>query len=163
MQGLRMSAAGLLLTLGVASPLLARGPGGHQGGGHASQGTMASPTAQGHTFNHGYSYSGKQSHRWSYRCWSSTYGCECFWCPRTCCWYYWCAPQCCYYPISYIPGASPVSAAVPASSQTVSQSVVVNSPGAALPPVSPEGVPHLPKAGAASSPAGSEGRPLSPP
>jgi hypothetical protein len=102
MQRLHMRAAGLLLTLGLVNPLMAAGPGGHRGNGHSSQGKMASHTTHGQKFNHGYSHAGKQHHQWSYRCWSTKYGCECLWCPRTCCWYYWCPASYCYYPVSYI-------------------------------------------------------------
>lgn len=173
MRRILISAAVAALTVAAAGPARASGPGHNNGGHSSSHGSGYSSYYSGSTsrshgnshfdygkgsyfntyaksFSHGYYYPGKFHSHWTYRCWSSKYGCECFYCPYTCCWYYWCEPGSCYYPVSYIREAPPVVAAATAS-QAVSQSVVVNSPGAVvppgglLPPAGPDGGPLPPK------------------
>ena len=48
-------------------------------------------------------YRGRNCCFWNYRCWSSSYGCYCFYDPCCSSYYYWCSPDSCYYPISYCP------------------------------------------------------------
>jgi hypothetical protein len=85
-------------------------------------------------FSHGY-YFGRNNFYWNSRCWSSRYGCYCYWCPYVNCWYYWCAPQCCYYPISYVTIAPP-TVVVTTPSVTVATPGPA-APGGAMPPAGP--------------------------
>src|SRR4051812_1189709 len=51
----------------------------------------------GKSFSHGFFYEGKNHNHWTYSCYWSKFGCQCYWCPSTLCYYYWCEPKCCYY------------------------------------------------------------------
>lgn len=133
MSRLLLIAAAAVLPLALANPAQARGPGHSSGGSYHSMyrggSSHSFPTGQSYSsrygtkFSHGY-YFGRNNFYYNRCCWSSRYGCNCYWNPYACGWYYWYAPGCCYYPISYIVTAPP-PAAVPAA------------PGGAMPPAEP--------------------------
>ena len=102
------------------------------------------PSQYGKKFSHGYCYPGKNHCHWSYTCWSSRYGCNCYWCPYTCCWYYWCPSATCYYPMSYIGSAPPVVTAPPLATATATATATASAGAAAVPPVGPDGGPFRP-------------------
>ena len=91
-------------------------------------------TRFGTKFSHGYYYSGRDHHHWTYRYFWSQYGCDCYWCPSTSCWYYWCEPRNAYLPVSVINEAPPTpvaaAAAAASSSANVAPTVVTNVIGA---------------------------------
>jgi hypothetical protein len=139
-----MTAAVLVATMLVtASAVQAAKPGGgkssHSGKSGSSQGKNFL-SSHGTKFSHGYLYSGKQHNHWSYQCYLSRYGCNCFYCPYATCWYYWCEPRCCYLPVSCIEST-------PRATEVVN---VVNSPGAIVSQGATKGLPP----GLPSGPAG---------
>jgi len=98
----------------------------------------------GKSFSHGTFYPGKSHNHWTYQCYSSKYGCNCYWCPYTTCYYYWCEPKCCYYPISYVASAPPVQ--VPTQTQVqVQTQTQIQTQGPASLGGPPAGIPALPK------------------
>jgi len=128
MYRLVLSAVAGVLTLALSNPAQA----GHNGGRSSSMSSHSMSNGStyhstshnystsnsyhmqyGKKFSHGYYFSGSNHPSWSSSCWSSRYGCNCYWYPGTSCWYYWCAPQCCYYPVSYIAIAPPCASCVP--------------------------------------------------
>lgn len=135
-----LPAVAAALTLALSSPAHARGP-GHAGGmsrpyvSHNFNSGMSHNFHSGinHSFarnygtrfSHGYSFSARNFY-YSSRCWSSRYGCYCYWCPYVNSWYYWCGGQSCYYPISYITVAPPTVVVTPPT-------VAVTTPGAGVP------------------------------
>lgn len=137
--------------LSLAGPAHARGPSHSVAGSHSSFYRGPSNSfSTGHSylsnygtkFSHGY-YFGRNNFYWNRQCWSSRYGCNCYWNPYASCWYYWYAPGSCYYPLSYISYAPPTVVVTPSVTVTptvaVTPGVSVGSagPGAAMPPAGP--------------------------
>ncbi len=133
-------------------------------GSHYGSGRYSNYHSQyGTRFSKGYYYSGRNHSHWTYRCFWSQYGCDCYWCPSTCCWYYFCEPRDCYLPVNCITAAPPApvnvaAAAAASSSAVVAPTVVTNiiggmpsspvqgpgpGPSAELPPLAPPGGPSV--------------------
>ncbi len=106
MRSILMSAA-LLTTLALANTASAGHAGGHPASSGHSNHTI-SHNSYGTKFSGGHYYSGRNWNHWTYQCYSSRYGCNCFYCPYTYAWYYWCQPSNCFYPVSYYNSAPPV-------------------------------------------------------
>ncbi len=134
------SLAVAVVTLTLNNTAHAHGPSRSFGGTHFAV-SHGGPSSQfpinrsrlsnyGTRFSHGY-YFGRNNFYWNSRCWSSRYGCYCYWNPYMSCWYYWYAPQGCYYPLSYITVAPPMVAVAPAAVGGIA------GPDSALPPAGP--------------------------
>ena len=128
------------------------GKGGHPGGGSSHMGGSMHGSHYGYggrDFGHGYRYSRENFH-WNYRCYSSRYGCDVYWCPNDSCYYYWCQSACCYYPVTYITYAPPSRddasgdddhASSDAGPDVHVASAVAQTPG---PPAGPQGMTQRP-------------------
>src|SRR3954466_8266562 len=123
----------MVASLTVAAAMAGPGGKGNGGGNHSTPSHSMSPKQSsfnwhstsnnfkstsnyhlnfGKSFSGGFCYQGKNHNHWTYSCFSSKFGCQCYWCPSTCSYYYWCEPSCCYYPISYVTYAPPVQVQV---------------------------------------------------
>jgi hypothetical protein len=121
MRGVITGALLALATMVAVPAVEAKPAGSHSKGGHSGYGKDYRQR-YGTRFSHGYYYSGRHHNHWTYRCWYSRYGCECYYCPSACCWYYWSEPRNCYLPVSYIEQSRPV----PVSAQAFAQANAVN-------------------------------------
>jgi hypothetical protein len=113
MKTIIIAAAVALLAIGAASAGQPRSKSGHYSG--TTVYVPSYSVTYGKTFSGGIYYAGKSHNHWSYQCYWSKYGCNCYWCPSTCCYYYWYEPAGCYYPISYITVKTPVYVSISAT------------------------------------------------
>jgi hypothetical protein len=118
MRAFALSAAALTMALAMSIPAeAARGHSGHSGHSGMSRGNSRGNVRNGShyrsshpNFSRGRDNRGR-FHNWSRYCWSSRYGCYCYYDTSCSCWYTWSEPRCCFCPCSSVSETSPVVAA----------------------------------------------------